>query len=55
MPVISTTTVDTTIISAASTCADEWLIDADAGVLQYSDDHLTELTPGQALVCDLDP
>ncbi len=55
MLVVSATTVNTTIVAAASTSADERFVDADAGVLQYSVDHLTELMPGQVVVCELDP
>ncbi len=53
--VISATMVDTTIVAAASTCADKRLVDADAGLLQYSVDHLTELTPREVVLCELDP
>ncbi len=55
MLVVSATMVDTTIVAATSTCADGWLADADAEVLQYSVDHLTELMPEQIVVCELDP
>ncbi len=52
MPAVSATKVGTTIVANTATCSDELLV--DTALLQYSVDHLTELMPGQVVVCELD-